>query len=518
MSKKKYKLTLSDFSENFLYLRGQTFSLDYYPFMRRIYNSNSDKIALKCSRQVGKSTTLANIMLSRACMTPDLSQMYISPSVRQTQEFARDKVEPPIKQSPFIKKYMVNSKMLQNVYKKEFTNRAVIDLGYALLDAERIRGFSEDINYFDETQSLKKEVIDVVEETMNNSLTSKSVYAGTPKRTKGTLATYWFSSTQYEYALKCDACNHWNILDEENIGLEGLICSKCGNPLHSGKAKGQWIATYSNMGKKPQIEGYRICRLHFAHAPWVDWGKDIIYKKENQSKALFHNETLGLEYDAGSIPITKNQLMNSCSSTFRMTGKPDKFVKDKRTIMGIDYGPVASDSSNTVITVLQEREGKLQVLYAKKFLGKEAAYSNIHREIPKLMKKWNCSHLAADYGMGEAPNSEFRSRLGADKVIAYQHLNSQKQKVRWNQKMPAYTLNRNAIMNQFFKWLKKGKIVLPHWEDIHEIAHDIRNVIVEYDEDKNKTKYVNIGPDDFVHSTIFAMVSAMMTYGMTEDY
>lgn len=265
------------------------------------------------------------------------------------------------------------------------------------------------------------------------------------------------------------------------------------------------------------VEGYRICRLHFAHSPWVDWDKDILYKRENQSKALFYNETLGLEYDAGSIPITKEELMRSCNTEFRMTGEPDKHAKGRRSIMGIDYGPVASDSSNTVITILQEREGRLQVVYAKKFTGKEASYAHIHEEIPKLMKKWDCVHLAADYGMGEAPNSEFRSRMGVDKVIAYQHLQAQKEKIRWNPKMPAYTLNRNAIMNQFFRWLKKGKIRLPHWEDIREIAHDVRNVIVEYDEDKNKTKYVNVGPDDFVHSTIFAMASAMMVYGMSED-
>lgn len=238
---------------------------------------------------------------------------------------------------------------------------------------------------------------------------------------------------------------------------------------------------------------------------------------ENTSKALFHNETLGLEYDSGSIPITKEELIRACNSDFRMTGEPGKQSKGRKSIMGIDYGPVASDTSNTVVTILQERGGTLQVVYAKKFVGKEASYGHIHREIPKLMKKWNCVHLAADHGMGEAPNSEFRNRMGPEKVVAYQHLSSQKQKVRWNDKMPAYTLNRNAIMTQFFRWLKNGKIRLPHWEDINEIAHDIRNIVIEYDENKNKTKYVNVGTDDFAHSTIFAMVSAMLIYGIKDD-
>lgn len=207
-NKKTYELTRSDFSENFFYLKGQKFSLDHYPFMRRVYNSDADKIVLKCSRQVGKSTTLANVMLANTAMMPDLRQLYVSPSVKQTQEFSRDKIEPVIRQSPFMRKYMVNSKMVQNVLKKKFTNRSAIDLRYAHLDADSIRGISADMNFFDETQDLRKDVIGVVEETMANSTIKKSFYAGTPKRTKGTLADYWFGSTQYEYALKCEACNH----------------------------------------------------------------------------------------------------------------------------------------------------------------------------------------------------------------------------------------------------------------------------------------------------------------------
>lgn len=206
--KKVYELTRSDFAENFFYLKGEKFSLDEYPHMRRIYNTNADEVVMKFSRQTAKSTTLANMMLANASMTSDLRQLYVSPAVAQTQEFSRDKIEPVIKQSPFMRKYMVNSKMVQNVLKKEFANRSVIDLRYALLDADRIRGISADWNFFDETQDLRKDVIGVIKETMARSMVKRTVYAGTPKRTKGTLADYWFNSTQYEYALKCEACNH----------------------------------------------------------------------------------------------------------------------------------------------------------------------------------------------------------------------------------------------------------------------------------------------------------------------
>lgn len=151
MSKKKkqIELPLSDFVENFFYLKGQPFSLKDYPHMRTIYNIDADKLVLKFSRQTAKSTTLSNMLLSTAYMSPQIRQLYVSPAVAQTQEFARDKLEPLITQSP-ISKNFVDSNQVQNVFKKEFKNGSVINLRYALLNADRIRGISADINMFDE--------------------------------------------------------------------------------------------------------------------------------------------------------------------------------------------------------------------------------------------------------------------------------------------------------------------------------------------------------------------------------
>lgn len=180
--------------------------------------------------------------------------------------------------------------------------------------------------------------------------------------------------------------------------------------------QGQWVSTYDNPSKMPDMEGYRVCLLHFAESPWVDWQKDVIYKMENTSTALFYNETLGMEYDAGAIPITKEEIIGACNEDIEMSSAPQGPAKGRPSIMGIDYGPVNSENSFTVVSIMQIRNNKLQVVYAKRFTGKESDYSFIHEEIPRLFKEWNCTILAADYGMGEAPNSEFRSRLGHEKV------------------------------------------------------------------------------------------------------
>lgn len=55
--------------------------------------------------------------------------------------------------------------------------------------------------------------------------------------------------------------------------------------------------------------------------------------------------------------------------------------------MGIDYGPVNSDKSFTNISIVRRRSGQFEVLYGKRYVGKEAEYSFIHSDVVRLMKK-----------------------------------------------------------------------------------------------------------------------------------
>jgi hypothetical protein len=511
----KVEISPSEFAEKFLYLNGRNLSLDDYPHLRQIYNTRAREQVFKFSRQTAKSTTLANIMITRCAMIPHFKVLYISPSVDQTKVFSHDRVAPVIESSPIIKQHYVNSTLVQNVFMKQFINGSRMYLRYALANADRIRGYSADMDLFDETQDLKSEIIPIVRETMSRSEYKNVIFAGTPKRSRGALADIWFRSSMNEYAIKCSGCGKWNILGEENIGNYGVICSSCGKGISVREDKAQWVSTYS-LTQEPQLEGYRLCLLHFDKAPWVDWKRDVILKRENSpSRAIFMNETLALEYDDGVTPITKMQLQACCDPERPMQSEPTNLDSSYQSIIGIDYGPINSENSNTVLVVVQRRPDKYHIAYMKKFVGKEADYSFIHKKVPELMKSWNATHLAADYGMGEAPNSEIRSRVGFARVVAFQHLRNQKEMVKWNPKMPAYTLNRTGVMTAVFNALKAGKISFPAWEYTEPFAEDILNICMESDEELGRTKYTNLGPDDIFHAIVYAIVSIDMMQGNT---
>ena len=134
-------LSRSEFTENFLYLDGKPFSLDDYPHMRAIYNSPAPEIVLKTSRQVGKSTSLANIMITNSAMIKYFRTLFVAPTVEQTKVFSHDRVNPALEGSPFIKDYYMNSTIVQNVFMKQLLNGSRMYLRYALLSADRLRGY-----------------------------------------------------------------------------------------------------------------------------------------------------------------------------------------------------------------------------------------------------------------------------------------------------------------------------------------------------------------------------------------
>lgn len=478
-----------------------------------IEGTNTFQINDIVSHNTAKSTTLAGRMVGDAIATKHLRLMYISPTVDQTKLFSNDRIKPFIETSDFIKKYYVDSRLTQNVFTKEFKNFSKIYLRYALHDADKLRGFSIDKLMFDEVQDLRAGIIDVVSETMSRSKYKNVIYTGTPKRSKGTLADIWQRSTKNEFVIKCEACGHWNVLDDSNIGKEGVICSKCGSDKMFLK-NGQWASTYS-MSANPSTEGFRICALHFAKAPWVNWEKDIIHKMETRSQQIFFNETLALEYDGGTVPIKKEELYAASNRSVRMSKTPTVLDASYSSVAGIDYGPANSEASNTVMVVVQRRPGFYYIPYAKKFIGKEAEFAVIHEEVPKLMDKWKAQIIAADYGMGEASNAEIRKQIGKDRLVAFQHVNAQKERARWNNKLGAYTLNRTESMTLIFNALKAGKIRFVSPMDMDPFFEDILNIYSEYDDEIGTMRYINAGPDDFFHAMLYAIFASDMQEGNT---
>lgn len=507
-------LSVSDFIENFFHLNGQPLSLEDYPHMRPVLNIQPRARVMKFSRQTTKSTTDAEIMAAYAMLLPKnpkapgsggFASMYVSPTVEQTKVFSHDRLTPFLEGSPWVKKNYMSSKLVQNVFTKQLLNGSKMYLRYALLTADRLRGWSTDMIIYDEAQDILPDIIPVANQSMSRSYYKWNIFTGTPKSTRGTLANYWYKSSMNEWMPKCSACSKYNFLDEKNIGKEGAICRYCGKYLDP--QIGTWVRTqddetYERFGK---IEGFRVCQLQFAKAPWVDWKNDILIPYETYSKGLFYNEVLGLEYDEGISPITREDIIKCCTGG-KMLEEPDSICLSYPTHIGVDWGPINSTNSYTLVTVVQRRlvDEPLHVLYMKRYMGKEADPGFIIKDILRLKQIWHSTLIGADYGLGEYTNAEIRKTIGYPYLIAYQHQGNQKDRIHWNKKMMAYTTNRTRVMTEMFTRIKRRAYVFPSWEYFEDFAKDFLAIGIEYDESQSKIKYVNTDPDDAAHSLLYA--------------
>lgn len=497
------------------------FSFKGREYLRAIYNSSAKRKLLMAGRQVEKSTLLGNSCLSYLLMNPYFRALYVSPSNQQTKTFSRDRIAEPIELSPFLKQ-TTNNRLLKNVFEKKFVNHSQITLRFAFLNADRVRGIPTDLVVIDEFQDILLDNIPVIEECASHSDFKYFVYAGTPKSLDNSIEYYWARfSTQNEWVVPCrrhgtpkdKSSWHWNILDEENIGDTGLICSKCRKPIISNDPDAKWSAINPTPNVKNPFEGYRIPQIM---VPWIDWN-DIRNKQRIYSRAKFHNEVLGRSYDAGTRPLTRRDVQRNCWDELSMN-----FYKDVRQycgqypiFMGIDWG--SGENTYTVVCLggyLPFAPDRFTVFYWHRFEGVESEPRVQLEIIRNLVAEFNVQKIGADYGGGHWPNDELTRDYGADKVKKYQWVGNVKKKIKFDAQLgvPRHLCHRTEVMSDVFNAIKRANVFwFPRWKEFEDpFGMDMLNIFSEFNERLRMNVY-KCAPgrtDDSCHALIFGFLSS----------
>lgn len=467
------------------------------------------------------STCLGNTCLSYALINPFFRVLYVSPSNQQTKVFSRDRIAEPIEVSPFLSR-CTNSRLLKNVLEKKFVNRSQITLRFAFLNADRTRGIPADLVVIDEFQDILLENVPVIEECASHSEFKFFIYAGTPKSLDNSIEYYWTRfSTQNEWAVPCkrhgtpkDASTwHWNLLDEENIGKNSLICNRCGKRIRADDPDASWAAMNPRPNTEKPFEGFRIPQLM---VPWIDWS-DIRNKQRVYSRAKFYNEVLGRSYDAGTRPLTRRDVQRNCWDELSMKFYRDvmQYSSSYPIFMGLDWG--TGELTYTVVTLggyLPFAPDRYTVFYWHRFEGSESEPRKQLEIIRKLIVDFNVQRVGADYGGGHWPNDELTRDFGADKVKKYQWVGNVKKKIKFEAQMgvPRHLCHRTEIMSDIFNAIKRGNVFwFPRWEEFEDpYAADLLNIYSEFNDRlrMNVYKAAPSHPDDSFHSLVFGFLAS----------
>lgn len=513
----------SEFAEAFIRLKGRPFTLEGYDFLRQPYDTSARGIIFKTARQVAKSTTVVNRLLTLACTIPSFAALYVAPTENHISVFSKQKLGPALK-SPYISKHFFTQNKTDQVFYKQFTNGSDIILRSCFHDAESIRGISSDAVFIDEVQDILTENISVIEETYTRSDHKFTIYAGTPKSQQHATEYYWELSTKYEWLVKCRHCNFWNYMDESCIQPEGLSCSKCMKRINA-QEDGEWVA-FDTSGKS-RLEGYRIPQLI---TNWVPWNLDdairmygdtadergtIIYKYRKYPRMRFYNECLGMPYDNALCPINMNDLIDACDPEMKIyeTRKDSSILARMNLYAGIDWSTSVDSASYTMLTIGGfVPGGRFAVVYSKRYEGIESDLVPMLKHIVQKIRDFGVTVVGADWGSGADKNTLLREalRLDGTQVIEFNHSGTQKADINWSAKAKLFVVNRTRIMTEIFNKIKHKDIVFPRWSEMQNYLSDLLNIYTDYNE-VLRTVFFNHPPnkpDDYMHALCFCHLVA----------
>lgn len=383
----------------------------YKPFAHLFNRELPLNTVFKTGRQVSKTTTLVIQHLTQSVFIPGFNTLCVLPLEQQANRVGSMFIRPILRDSVIPQICPLTREQSTNI---SFKNNSNIVLSYAHLDAERTRGVPADKLHIDEAQDVNSKFLPVITSCLTGSKDWQySVYTGTPKTNNNTLQFLWLSSSQAEWCIKCEACNHWNIpsiefdLDgmigphREDISQESpaTICSKCGKIIHPDS--GQWVHRYDD--RKWTYAGYHIPQIIMAqhYADPVNWSI-LLSKKEGGYQTTvtdFYREILGEACDIAARLVTLDDLLKVADLGDRKDFNRIRQMKDAYPIrvFGIDWGGGGEGGNYTTIAlVCQTHSGVIEIPWATQ-LTTPHDHIKEAKEILKLANELNPHLIVHDY-------------------------------------------------------------------------------------------------------------------------
>lgn len=396
-------------------LNGRPYKLtDHFPFEPFYHTRLCRNMVWKTGRQVAKSTNQASSGVLTSNLIPYFNTLFVTPLFEMIRRFSSNYVRPFIDLSP-IKGLLIDSSCNNSVFQRSFRNQSTLYFSFAFLDADRTRGLNCAKVAYDEVQDLDPSFIPIIRETMSASDWGLSQFTGTPKTLENTLEVLWMDSSQAEWCVRCDACNHWNIatIGEDLDGMLGptfvdreiserhpaVVCSKCQRPINP--RSGFWLHARPEL--RFDFSGYHVPQLimpmHYNNSEkWsIMQGKRQGFG--NTSQPVFYNEVCGESFDTGAKLLTVTDLRKAACLHENTIEEAVKHIGDyTQRIVAVDWGGGGADETSfTAVAVLGWLpDGKIDVIYGWRSLTPNNPVLEAQLVLD-IMKRFLATHMVHDF-------------------------------------------------------------------------------------------------------------------------
>lgn len=501
--------TPAKFAESLIYLDGKPLSFNGMNYMRTIINTDAEKCMIMSGRQVGKSTVSSTIITTALTSTPYFRTLYVAPRMDQVTSFSADKLMPMLRNSPLIAKYYIDSTCKQQVYLTSLLNGSACYLRSCYLNADGIRGLSINQVFLDEVQDLNYDDLPVIEECTARRNPKRLYYTGTPKTFDNTIQKLWDNSSQHYWALKCDACNTWNVpILLENLAPTGLICKKCGHSLTV--SDGEYVAMHPDR----KFIGYHISQAMVAGVPetGIPWTR--LWEKVGNpmySEAKFFNECLGFSYDNGAKLLVEADVRACCDQNMtQVTTRRKSEWGIYNLVAAVDWG-VLGGNTHTVLTIGGlDTNGNVRIIFSKKYPVDQDPLTQME-DITKLIKDANVAIIVADRGGGSLANSVLRRNFPTKHVYEIEYKARVQAGMKYNAESKSWVTDRTRAIAGIVLDIKAKKIIFPAYKIMEDtFAPDLLTLMCEYNERTRSFQIIrdtNV-TDDFAHTLVYLRLGA----------
>lgn len=490
--------------------KNEKLARNHRPWQTAIIDDQHPDKVIRKSRQLGLSEIGVAENLWFADVHDNVKTMYTFPRNRQLVDFVKTRMNPVLDSNPYFKEIL--DKNMDSLEVKRIRNSFMMfrsAWGGAL-------GEGADIDYlsFDEYDRMADNVELAFQESMKSSAYGWLRRWSTPTIPGRGVDLQFQKSDQRYYMHKCDACNHWQILDiEDNIkqvkpdgvnlitdeiedGTFIFVCAKCGKPLDRWY-NGEWVAKYP---ERKAIRGYHISQLN---AVWIS--ADDIKRRELKyaSKQLFYNYVVGEPFAAEGLIITEDDIHASKRFEEPILSR----VGYQKVVAGIDWG-----SENWLIILGVKENGQIDLLNMFMFKDNPQKPLEPVSYMATVLKPYDPDLIIADFGYGADRNTYlaqlFKGRVWACKFNTYK--NGSKMMDTWNEKSKEVSVDKTLKVQRLLHTIKARGIGVWRMDDqMMIITKHLKNIRIMDEEDDEGNVYqvaTRIGPDHTGMALVYGLL------------
>ena len=505
---------------------------DHYVFEPVFRTQITEYMLWKTARQMGKTLDISASDLIIGAATPGLNTLIVCPRFEQARRVSNQNMRPLLQYSP-VRNLLTKEDCIQRENLRELANGSSYHFSFALLDADRVRGLAMDRLWVDEIQDMNWDFLPLLQETLSGSPEWGTIrYSGTPKTLENTMERLWQQSSGAELAVRCMACNHWNIgcLEEDlmrNIGPTTTVCSKCGKIIYPRTA----VYVHRHPHRRAMFPGYHVSQPY--HPFFFDnprkWRR-LLTNLRNYPFAKFCNECLGESQDMASRLVTSSDIKKACRSYDMSWELACRRVRDYRmVVLSIDWGGGGLESASyTVPVVLGQPPGRdyLDLLYVTRF-NKSSTVMQECRFIMELFKKLNPTFVCHDFTGAGHVREALLIQLGMPKgrIMPFTYVGpNTRPPIYWKPASVAGTrecfeIDKARSLIIMCTMLKAGKIRFPRYEQVAPYANDLLALVEDRQEDRPGADRTLINKvagasDDFAHAVNFGASAIWHSQGI----